>query len=241
MTWHATYPIITWIWDSCGGARCRGVLSGKELHRTVFDHIRARCHVGVSVKTTNLEKWFPPWTVTRSAVLFSEHGVQLVHHYRLFGDCVAHASLRGSFMIELVYFTSQAALRSGGRPSVAGIRVLGPVHHRIDRLSHTVVLRTTRRTMILWLESCSGRDIRYARRVIGGQNLGSSFHHAVQCSVVTGDVPISIRPAATAPGGVAATTALRHSGCRTGYRTVTLGRDPAVPFVTRVPSVDPLL
>ena len=60
-----------------------------------MDHV----HVGDSVKTTSLWKWFPPWTVTRAAwkaalkskvsgistnaALFSEHGAQLVHHYRV--------------------------------------------------------------------------------------------------------------------------------------------------------------
>ena len=32
-----------------------------------IDHIRVWHHVGISVKTANLGKWFPPWTVTRSA------------------------------------------------------------------------------------------------------------------------------------------------------------------------------
>ena len=88
------------------------------------DHIRERHHVGVTVKTANLGKRFPPWTVTRAAwntvvksnvsgistdvVIFSEHGAHLVHHYRVFGDCVAHASLRGSSMIDLLYFNNRA-------------------------------------------------------------------------------------------------------------------------------------
>ena len=47
--------------------------------------------------------------ISTDAALFSEHGTQLVHHYRVFGDCVAHASLRGSFMIDLLYFTNRAS------------------------------------------------------------------------------------------------------------------------------------
>ena len=43
MVWHATYPIITWTWDSCGGAQCRGVLSGKELPRTALTICARAC------------------------------------------------------------------------------------------------------------------------------------------------------------------------------------------------------
>ena len=96
----------------------------KGTPQDCIDHIRERHHVGISVKTANLGKWFPPWTVTRSVwnmamltnvlgistdvVLFSEHGAQLVHHYRVFGDYVAHGSLRGPFMLELSCFTNRA-------------------------------------------------------------------------------------------------------------------------------------
>ena len=85
-----------------------------------IDHIHKKHNVGDSVKTASLREWFPPWTVTRAAwhtalkptvsgistnvALFSEHGAPLVHHYQVFGDCAAHAS----FMIDLLYFTSQA-------------------------------------------------------------------------------------------------------------------------------------
>ena len=90
-----------------------------------IDHIRQKHNVGDSVKMANhLAKWFPPWTVKRAAwhtalkpkvsgvstdvALFSEQGAQLVHHYRMFGDCATHASLWGSFMVDLLYFTNQA-------------------------------------------------------------------------------------------------------------------------------------
>ena len=84
----------------------------------------AKHHMGDSVKTASLGKWFPPWTVARAAwhmalkpkvsgistdaTLFSDHEAQLVHHYQVFGDCVAHASLCGLFMIDLLYFTNRA-------------------------------------------------------------------------------------------------------------------------------------
>ena len=38
-----------------------------SVERDCIDHIRARHHVGISVKTANLGKWFPPWTVKRAA------------------------------------------------------------------------------------------------------------------------------------------------------------------------------
>ena len=77
-----------------------------------------------SAKAVNLGRWFPPWAATREvwhkepkphvsgvstdAVLFSENGSQLVHHYRVFGQSVAHASLHGKFMAGLQLFTVQA-------------------------------------------------------------------------------------------------------------------------------------
>ena len=38
--------------------------------------------------------------ISTNAALLSKHGAQLVHHYQVFGDCVVHASLHGSFMID---------------------------------------------------------------------------------------------------------------------------------------------
>ena len=62
----------------------------KGTAQDCIEHIRLRHLVGTSLKTANLGKWFPPWTVTRPAwyavlkpnvsgiatdvVLFSEHG-----------------------------------------------------------------------------------------------------------------------------------------------------------------------
>ena len=40
----------------------------------------------------------------------------LVHHYRVFGDCVSHGSLRGCFIIERLYFTNRACAEA---PSAA--------------------------------------------------------------------------------------------------------------------------
>ena len=60
-------------------------------------------------------------------------------------------------------------------------------------------------------------------------------------------MPVSVRPADTnsacvdVAAAAAAATAFRQSGCRTGYCIIALGHDPAVPIVSRVPAVDPLL
>ena len=97
-------------------------LHWKGTPQDCIDHIHLQHHVGLSVKTANLGKWFPPWTVTRTAwsvvlkpnvsgistdmVLFNEHGAQLVHHYRVYGNCVYHGSLRGTCMAKLTDFTN---------------------------------------------------------------------------------------------------------------------------------------
>ena len=45
--------------------------------------------------------------VSTGVALFSAHGFQLVHHYRVFKQCAAHASLCGTFIIDLRYFTTR--------------------------------------------------------------------------------------------------------------------------------------
>ena len=113
----------------------------KGTPQDCIDHIRRKHNVGDLVKTASLGKWFPPWTVKRAKVsgistnsaLFSEHGAQLVHHYRVSGDCAAHASLRGSYMVDLLYFTNRACAMHIGRPNAARIRGPGPVRRLINR------------------------------------------------------------------------------------------------------------
>ena len=85
----------------------------KGTSQDCIDHIRVQHHI----KTANLGKWFPPWTVTRAdwntavksnvsgistdVVLFSKHGASWSTTTGCSGGCVAHASLFGSFMIHL--------------------------------------------------------------------------------------------------------------------------------------------
>ena len=98
----------------------------KGTPQDCINHISAKHHVGDSVKTASLGKWLPPWAVSRAkwhmtlkskvsgistdATLFTDgtDGAQLVHHYRVFGDYIIHISLRGSFVIKLLYFTNRA-------------------------------------------------------------------------------------------------------------------------------------
>ena len=68
-------------------------------------------------------------SISTDMVLLSEHGAQLVHHYRVFGDCVLHGS------------------RSVAKR--AGTRVMDPVRHQVDRLRRPLGLRTARWMTIL--------------------------------------------------------------------------------------------
>ena len=108
MIWHVMCQIFIRTWANCGSARCL-VVHWKGTPQDCIDLVRQKHNVGDSIKTASLGKSFPPWTATRAAwhtalkpkvlgvsinaVLFSEYGAQLVHHYRVFSDCAAHASL----------------------------------------------------------------------------------------------------------------------------------------------------
>ena len=86
----------------------------KGTPQDCMDHLRLAHAVPASVRTTNLGKWFPPWTVMRQmwsdalnprisgvstdVLLFSECGHALVHHYRVFTKGISHVSLRGSYL-----------------------------------------------------------------------------------------------------------------------------------------------
>ena len=95
--------------------------------------------------------------ISTDVVLFSEHGAQLVNHYRVFGDCVAHASLRGSFMIDLLFFTNRACAEAQWVTKRSRYVIRGGVRHSIDQVDRTVLLHATSRTMIY---ICGGGGIR---------------------------------------------------------------------------------
>ena len=118
----------------CPVSWCTQCRQWKGTPQDCVDHIRKTHYVNDSVKAANLWRWFPPWTVTRAAwhtalnakvsgvstdvALFSAHGFQLVHHYQVFKQCAAHASLRGSFIIDLRYFTTRACAAPSANLSV---------------------------------------------------------------------------------------------------------------------------
>ena len=160
MTWHATYPRITWTWDSCGSARCRGVLSGREPPRTALT-------ISTCDTTWVSESKPPIWgsgschdSVFISIVCVDSNAISL--EYGVENECVghiykrgtfqqtwgpplpgvrrlcSHGSLCGTFMAELSDFTNwtYAEARS--------IRVLSPARHPVFRVCCPLVLRTTR-------------------------------------------------------------------------------------------------
>ena len=53
--------------------------------------------------------------VATDVMWFSAHGTQLVHHYRVVGDCVSHSSLRGPYMEDLRPFTNRASAANHGQ------------------------------------------------------------------------------------------------------------------------------
>ena len=90
-----------------------------------MDHLCLAHAVPASVRTANLGKWFPPWTVTyqtwkdalnprisgvsTDVLLFSECGHALVHYYRVFTKGISHVSLRGSYLDNIRTFVMQSA------------------------------------------------------------------------------------------------------------------------------------
>ena len=85
-----------------------------------IDHMRSAHAVSVTVKASNLARWFPPWTVSRDrwcaamsstvsgvatdALLFSRTGVPLVHRYHVFSRAGTHIAFRGTYMARLRTF-----------------------------------------------------------------------------------------------------------------------------------------
>ena len=126
-----------WSWLSSGGARCT-IWRGTQ--QDCIDHMRSAHAVPVTVKASNLARWFPPWTVSRDrwcaamsstvygvatdALLFSRTGVLLVHRYHVFSRVGTHVTFRGTYMArlatrslwarELIWFVLPCALSGLG-------------------------------------------------------------------------------------------------------------------------------
>ena len=100
----------------------------KGTPQDCMDHLRVAHAVPAAVKSANLGKWFPPWTVRRQTwtdtlkpsnsgistdvLLFSELGLPLVHHYRVLQKGTSHVSLRGDYLTRLRTFVTQSAAMS---------------------------------------------------------------------------------------------------------------------------------
>ena len=96
----------------------------KGTPQDFVDHIRLRHQVGLSVKASNLGRWFPPWTVARMAwnaalkpkvsgvamtlCSLASPGPDWSTVYRVYRDYVPHLSLRRMFMARLSDFTHRA-------------------------------------------------------------------------------------------------------------------------------------
>ena len=96
----------------------------KGTAQECMDHLLVRHNADSSVEIRTLDKYFPPWMVTRIAwnvvlrpgmsvittdvMLFHQHGGRLVHQYRIYADPLPHMSLRGPVMKKLTRFTNQA-------------------------------------------------------------------------------------------------------------------------------------
>ena len=178
--------------------------------------------------------------VSTDVVLFSEHGLQLVHHYRVFGDCVAHVSLFGSFMIDLLYFTTRAYAKARWAAKCSRDSGASSSPDRLGRSLRDAARRTMdddppARKAVRVVTSATSDD---ARRRMTMHDESSPVSTLTEESVAQYRAPPALMMGPL-PSDVAA--AFRHSGCRTGYHTVTPGRDPAVPTVAREPVVDPLI
>ena len=100
----------------------------KGTPQDCIDHMRLAHAVPASVKSVNLGRWVPPWTVSRNiwrkalrltisgvstdALLLSRYWIPFVHRYRVFSRYGTHISLRGTYMTRLRDFLEQADAES---------------------------------------------------------------------------------------------------------------------------------
>ena len=125
-----------------------------------IDHMRSAHAVPVTVKASNLARWFPPWTVSRDrwcaamsstvsrvatdALLFSRTGVPLVHPYGVFSRAGTHVAFRGTYMARLRTFIYILLMLRGGN-CVAGT---DPLH--LSCLLSSRSLPRLRSRWLLW-------------------------------------------------------------------------------------------
>ena len=103
--------------DSLGVSWCT---VWKGTPQDCMDDVRGAHDAPVDVKSTSLDRFFPPWTVRRQiwtdalrpchsgistdVLLFSEIHLSLVHHYRGFRQGLPHFTFRGDYMERLRVF-----------------------------------------------------------------------------------------------------------------------------------------
>ena len=107
----------------------------KGTPQDCMDHVCGAHDVPSDIKSTSLDRFFPPWTVRRQiladalkpchsgvstdVLLFSEAQLALVHHYRVFRRGLPHQAFRRDYLTRLRVFISQAsALAQSGLKSL---------------------------------------------------------------------------------------------------------------------------
>ena len=89
----------------------------KGTPKDLMDHIRGAHNVPGEIKSASLEKYLPPWTVTRQVymdsltprhsristdvLLFSDIGLSLVHHYMVRKRGLPHITFRRNYLSQL--------------------------------------------------------------------------------------------------------------------------------------------
>ena len=89
----------------------------KGTHQDCMDHLRGAHNVPWEVKSAYLEKFLPPWTVSRKlwsdflsaqhsristdVLLFSDIHLSLVHHYRIHKRGLPHIAFRKNYLSQL--------------------------------------------------------------------------------------------------------------------------------------------
>ena len=104
----------------------------KGTPQDCMDHVRGAHDVPPDVKSTSLDRFFPPchiWVdalrpchsgISTDVFLFSEIHLSLVHHYRVFRRGLPHFAFRRDYLDRLRIFVSQAsALHQSTLPSPA--------------------------------------------------------------------------------------------------------------------------
>ena len=119
-----------------------------------MDDIRDAHNVPGKIRKVSLEMLFPPWTVTRQVcaesltaqhsgisndvLLFSEVGLSLVHHYRVYRKGLPHAAFRGRYLEQLrSVLPVNTALSTAGGPSGAACSPVQSTADQMDVLGST--------------------------------------------------------------------------------------------------------